>query len=113
MIRASTLLSPDTRGDMPLRTVFWAYGVAASHLLFATLWLLYPHVHTRVYGAMTAAFVVYTVWIMRLIWINAFNVANEALGHVARALTVAWALNALLVSGFLFLGHAAGEPLPF
>lgn len=112
-MRASTLLSPDTRGDTPLWFVFWVYGVAVSQLLFAALWLLYPRVHTGVYGAMTAAFVVYTAWIMRLIWINAFNVATESLGHVARALTVVWVLNALLVSGFLFLGHVAGEPLPF
>ncbi|MNU05118.1 hypothetical protein D3C72_2498100 [compost metagenome] len=49
---------------------------------------------------------------MRSVWVNAFNVGNEAYGHVARYLTVAWAVNAVLVSGFLFLGHIGMVSMP-
>ncbi len=112
MLLESPLFSPDTRGRTPLWIVFWVYGVLASHLLFGTMLTLYARVSTPVFGALTAVFVLYTAGIMRLIWINAFNVRNEWLTHVSRALTVVWVLNALLVSVFLFLGHAAGQALP-
>jgi hypothetical protein len=45
----------------------------------------------------------YTVWIVVSVWRCAFNVENPLYGHMARALTVAWAINALMVLGFLEL----------
>ena len=45
----------------------------------------------------------YTVWIVVSVWRCAFNVEKPMYGHMARALTVAWAINALLVLGFLEL----------
>ena len=47
----------------------------------------------------------YTVWIVIAVWRCAFNVRDERLGHIARALTVAWAINASLVLGFLELEY--------
>ncbi|MDM8348947.1 hypothetical protein P8H27_08530 [Pseudomonas sp. sp1636] len=101
----TTLLSPDTRGNKPLWIVFWIYGVLVSHLYFGAIIYSYRTLGTPVLGALLAGFVLYTAWIMRSVWVNAFNVGNETYGHIARYLTVAWALNAVLVSGFLFLGH--------
>jgi hypothetical protein len=37
------------------------------------------------------------------VWGCAFNVDNPLYAHMARALTVAWAINALMVLGFLEL----------
>jgi hypothetical protein len=37
------------------------------------------------------------------VWRCAFNVENENYAYIARALTVAWAINAALVLGFLEL----------
>ena len=112
MITASTFLSPDTRGHKPLWLVFWIYGVLASHILFGAILYLYSRVGTPAFAMLLGGFVVYTSWIMRLVWINAFNVTNENYAYIARALTVVWALNAVLVSMFLFLGHLGAVPLP-
>ena len=99
------LLSPDTLGNSPLWIVFWIYGVLVSQLYFGAIIYSYRTVATPTVGALLGGFVLYTAWIMRLVWINAFNVGNETYSDIARYLTVAWALNAVLVSGFLFLGH--------
>jgi hypothetical protein len=45
----------------------------------------------------------YTVWIVVSVWRCAFNVEKPMYGQMARALTVAWAINALMVLGFLEL----------
>jgi hypothetical protein len=44
-----------------------------------------------------------TVWIVVSVRRGAFNVEKQMYGHMAKALTVAWAINALLVLGFLEL----------
>ncbi len=106
------LLSPDRRGDTPLWIVFWIYGVIASQVYFASILYFYRALGTLTLGALLAGFVLYTAWIMRSVWVNAFNVGNEAYGHVARYLTVVWALNAVLVSSFLFLGHVGVVSVP-
>ena len=51
----------------------------------------------------SAALAAYTVWIVVSVWRCAFNVEKPLYGHMARALTVAWAINAVLVLGFLEL----------
>jgi hypothetical protein len=45
----------------------------------------------------------YTVWIVVSVWRCTFNVEKPLYGHMARALTVAWAINASMVLGFLEL----------
>lgn len=62
-------------------------------------------------GLSLAAFVAYTAWIMRAVWVNAFNAEKETYGHIARALNVAWAINSVLVSGFLLLGRMGAVQL--
>lgn len=111
----STLLDPDTHGSAPLWRVFWVEGVLLSHVLFGGIVLSYRHVGSPLLALMLAGFVLYTAWIMRRVWVNADNVANPAYGGAARYLTVAWAINAVLMSGFMLLAHFSGEkfPLPF
>ncbi|SFQ26371.1 hypothetical protein [Pseudomonas borbori] len=108
----SKFLSPDTRGHTPLWIVFWIYGVLASQVYFGSILYFYRALGTLTLGALLAGFILYTAWIMRSVWVNAFNVGNETYGHVARYLTVAWAVNAVLVSGFLFLGHIGMVSMP-
>lgn len=113
----TTFLSPDTRGNTPLWQAFWVHGVLVSHAYFATILYLFPRVATPVIAALLAGFVAYTAVITRSVWINACNTRNETLGEIARFLTVAWALNAVLMSGFLLMSHLGpGDrqlPLPF
>jgi hypothetical protein len=92
--------------------VFWVYGVIASHAMFGLILALYPRVDSFALAALLLGFLLYTAWIMRAVWINAFNVEREVLGHVARALTVAWSLNAVLVSTFLLLGRLGAVSVP-
>ena len=108
----TTFLSPDARGNTPLWIVFWIYGVLASQLFFGVIMYFYREIGTPTLAGLLAGFVIYTAWIMRAVWVNAFNVGNPTYGHVARYLTVAWALNAVLVSGFVFLGHLGAVTLP-
>ena len=102
----------EPRGHSQLWVVFWIYGVLTSHLFFGAIVYFYRQIGTPLLAALLAGFVAYTAWIMRAVWVNAFNVQKETYGHIARALTVAWALNAVLVSAFLFLGHLGAVALP-
>jgi len=102
----------DRPGHTPLWLAFWVYGVLASQLLFAGILRRSRDVSTLALAAMLAGFLLYTAWIMRTVWCNAFNVENRIFGHMARALTVVWALNAVLVSLFLLLGHVSNIRLP-
>jgi hypothetical protein len=66
---------------------------------------------------MLLGFVAYTASMLNAVWRNADNVRDPVHGQIARFLTVAWSINAVLVSGFLFLSHlnamAFPLPLPF
>lgn len=104
--------SSEARGNTPLWLVFWFYGVLVSHACFGAILFFYRALETSTVAVLLAGFILYTAWIMRSVWVNAFNVANETYGHLARYLTVAWALNAVLVSGFLFLGHLGMVSVP-
>jgi hypothetical protein len=56
-----------------------------------------------------AALAPYTVWIVISVWRCAFNVEKPLYGHIARALTVSWAINAVLVLGFPGASVSAGK----
>lgn len=103
----------EPRGRTRLWVAFWIYGVLFSHVLFGAILYFYRQVGTLFLTLMLGGFVLYTAWIMRKIWVNALNVRSEMWGYLARWLTVAWALNAVLVSFFLFLGHLGKIDLPF
>jgi|CXWL01.1.fsa_nt_gi hypothetical protein len=101
------------RGTRPLWQVFWLQGVLVSQLLFAALLAVYRAAPAWTFLLATAGFLAYTAWIMREVWINAFNVRRQFHTDLARTLTVFWALNAVLVCGFLALSRVSGQPLPF
>ncbi len=93
--------------------VFWIYGVVFSQVFFGAILYFSRRVDTPSLALMLGAFLLYTAWIMRTIWVDALNVRNDMWGYLARWLTVAWALNAVLVSAFLLLGHLGKVVLPF
>jgi hypothetical protein len=93
------------QGRGPLWKAYWLYGVLGSNVLALILFVLMQRgaidsVWFQIDLLLLAA---YTVWIVVSVWRCAFNVENLTYGHMARALTVAWAINALLVLGFLEL----------
>lgn len=105
-------LSDEPRGRTRLWVVFWIYGVLISNVAFGAILYFYRQVGTPLLALLLGVFLAYTAWIMRAVWVDAFNVGKELYGHIARALTVAWAINAVLVSGFLLLGHMGAVTLP-
>jgi hypothetical protein len=90
------------KGRDRLWRVFWLYGVLTSALITGVfLWLISSD--TAGFGLrqlLLAAFVPYTAWILVSVWRCAFNARNEVWGHIARALTIAWAINASLLVVF-------------
>lgn len=101
-------------GHTPLWIVFWLYGVVISHVLFGLIMIAFNEVDTAPFGLMLLSFVAYTAFLLNAVWRNAQNVGEQMYGQIARYLTVAWSINAVLVSGFLFLSHlnAVVTPLP-
>lgn len=94
------------RGEKTLWTVFWLYGVALSTVLFAIVLAAHlAHAPVAAFALLLLLFLGYTAWILVSVWRSAFNVGEERYGHLARALTVVWAINAVLVSFFLLLYH--------
>jgi hypothetical protein len=93
------------RGQGPLWKVYWLYGVVGSNVLALILLLLMERnaVASGWLQLLLLALAIYTVWIVVSVWRCASNVENPVYGHMARALTVAWAINAVLVLGFLEL----------
>jgi hypothetical protein len=110
---SATFFDENKRGNRRLWQVFWIEGVVVSHVLFAGLLAIYGAAPAWALVAAAAVFLLYTAWIMHQVWINAFNVDREVFAPIARALTVAWAMNAVLVCAFLAIGRFAGQPLPF
>ena len=88
----------------PLGEVFWLYGVLPSNLFWAAL--LYLYGNDTPFATLALLFVglmVYTAWILAQIWLCADNVKNPLFGQMARFLTLAWAINTLLLSSTLLL----------
>lgn len=105
-------LPVEPRGRTRLWIVFWIYGVLFSQVFFGAIIYFYQKVDTTALALMLGVFLLYTAWIMHTIWVDALNVRNDMWGYLARWLTVAWALNAAMVSLFLFLGHLGKITLP-
>ena len=100
-------------GHQRLWRVFWLEGVLASHVLFLALLAAYQYGTSMLLVAAVAAFLGYTAWIMRRIWLNAPNVERAELGTMARVLTIGWTINAVTVCTFLVLAKLGGQPLQF
>ncbi len=100
------------QGQGPLWKVFWLWGVAGSWLLAAIFLTI-----TRAWGLSWALYVVmatimtiYTIWILVSVWRCAAHARNEQWQVLARVLTVAWALNVVLVGAFLGLDLLGAAP---
>jgi hypothetical protein len=93
------------RGHGPLWKVYWLYGVLGSNVLALILFVLMERsaLSSGWFQLVLLLLAAYTVWIVVSVWRCAFNVEKPVYTHMARALTVAWAINALLVLGFLEL----------
>lgn len=90
------------RGEMPLRIVFWGYGVVASSViivLYGTAVAMGQIIFQQLL-LILASF--YTAWILVGIWRCSPN-ADQFWGNLARWMTVAWALNSALIIIFLQL----------
>ena len=92
---------------------FWIKGVLVSHVFFGVILFLYRHIDTLQLALLLVAFLAYTASILRSIWRDPLVVRNRYWLHLAQALTFAWALNALMVSTFLFLGQIGKVAVPF
>jgi hypothetical protein len=91
------------QGHGQLWKVYWLYGVLGSFVLALILLFL---IRGGAIGSVWFQLVLlllaaYTVWIVVSVWRCALNVENPMYGHMARALTVAWAINALMLVVFL------------
>ncbi len=87
------------RGEGRLWLVFWIYGVLLSTIVTGVFLALLA-TEDPIPGLeqfLIVAFIPYTVWILVSIWRCAFNVENKLYGHMAQALTIAWAINATLL----------------
>jgi len=100
-------------GHHRLSRVFWLEGVLVSQVLFLALLAIYQYGNAALFVTGVVAFVAYTAWIMRRIWLNAPNVQRPELGTMARVLTIGWAINAVTVCMFLVLAKLGGQPLQF
>lgn len=88
----------------PLWKVFWLYGVLPSNLLWAVLlWMLPQRVHAGTVRVLLLLMMPYTAWIVAAVWRTSFNTGNPRYGVLARALTVVWAINTVLLVFFLEL----------
>ncbi len=90
------------RGQAPLAHVFWGQGVFVSvALILVYVDALYRHDQITE-QVMLTLFQVYSIWVLVAIWRCAAN-AKPPWGVIARLLTIAWAVNTMLIAGFLQL----------
>lgn len=105
MFSGEVLFSATYRGHLPLWKVFWIYGVIFSHLYFGLILFMYNRASPALMVLLIAGFVVYTLGIMRMVWINALNTSKEIYRFAARYLTVFWMINSILVSSYLLMTY--------
>lgn len=89
-------------GLLPLWQVFWGYGVLASSVLIGLYAMAVFHRQVVMQQALLILFAAYTVWILVSVWRCAEG-SNPYWRLVARCLTVAWAVNTIMVVIFLQL----------
>lgn len=96
--------TPSSRHASPLGRVFWLYGVIPSNLLWlGVLWLMTGGGTPSATLGLLAFLLVYTAWILVAVWRAAPQAHDPRYGVLARALTVAWAINTVLLVFFLGL----------
>jgi hypothetical protein len=88
------------QGDAQLWKVFWGYGVLASAGLALLYVIALEQEHVLIEEGLLIFLAAYTVWILVSVW----RCADNSLPHwatLARALTIAWGGNTILVLTFL------------
>jgi hypothetical protein len=101
----SRLFAPELRawrGEHRLGVVFWGYGVLASFGLILVLGAAIILGQLALQQMLLVVGALYTGWILVAIWRCAAR-AHPYWSVLARSLTIAWALNSLLVLLFLQL----------
>ncbi len=88
------------RGRRPLATVFWGYGVFVSIGLIILHASALQRQQLLLQQGLILVSAAYTVWILTAIWRTAVR-DSSYWATLARGLTVAWALNSVMVLGFL------------
>lgn len=88
------------RGEAPLRSVFWGYGVAASSAVAVLFVTAIDQRQVALQQVLIIASALYTLWFVVGVWQCAANAA-PFWGNLARLLSVAWAMNVALVLMFL------------
>ncbi len=99
------------RGQAPLSTVFWFYGVLVSAGLIALFAVSLYRGPLMLEQVLLVCCGLYTAWVLVSIWRCSLT-ADPFWGVLARVLTVFWAANAALVGLFLqleLLAHYAGN----
>lgn len=105
MTIATDSFSPNFHGRTPLWRVFWIYGVLFSHLYFGSILYLFNRVGPALMFALLWGFILYTLVIMRVIWINTLNTKQEVFTFAARYLTVIWMINSFVVTSYLYMTY--------
>ncbi|KZC15949.1 hypothetical protein RHOFW510R12_00300 [Rhodanobacter sp. FW510-R12] len=102
MTRASWLVR--LAGRTPLWKVFWLYGVIPSCVLWGVIaWLMVGDGVRGIVRGLLVVLLAYTAWIVAMVWHAAPNTTDARYGVLARALTVTWAINTVLMVFFLAL----------
>ena len=84
--------------------VFWLYDVIPRNLLWtAVLWLMSRGGMPGATLGLLVFLLVYTAWIVKPVWRAAPHARDPRYGVLARALTMAWAINTVLLVFFLGL----------
>lgn len=89
------------KGRGPLWRIFWLYGVLFSLVLSGVYAAALRAGDAWAQQVLLPILFVYTLWIVVSVWRCAPNTRRELHTHLARGLTVAWAINAVLVLGAL------------
>lgn len=91
------------RGEAPLWETFWVQGVAVSSLLALSFATAVLHGFIGLARMLLLVLVGYTGWVVVAIWRCAERERGSRWSVMAQALSIAWALNILFLSGFLAL----------
>ncbi len=89
------------RGRQPLWKVFWVYGVSVSVALIAIYLLAFLAEQVALRQIVVLLFAPYTAWILVAIWRCSGNAREPYWGMLARFLTVAWAVNTVMMVLFI------------
>lgn len=87
-------------GRAPLGRVFWLYGIGGSAFLGGLFLLTRTEDNLVGQQSVLLLLALHTVWILGAIWRSAYRADSNYWHASARALTLAWAMNAILLLGF-------------